>query len=215
MITGFNQDVVHKGKVYHVQTEDRGLDNPVIETLIYAGGEILASKKTSYKELVEHGYEEAKLAALLEQQHRRIVVDIKLGKYSKEPVETFGQGLISSKSLDEVILEYLTSESEGEKLVAEILDQSPYVAGERGWVHLKVQTDITRTHLPGASVSVRLAASDGHGAELYRGSTGPDGLCNASFLLPPVEGNAVVVIQVTHAQGSFQTKSLITKRSPR
>jgi len=44
MITGFNQDVTFKNKVYHVQTEDRGKSNPVIESLIYVGGEILASK---------------------------------------------------------------------------------------------------------------------------------------------------------------------------
>ena len=79
MITGFNQDVTYKGKVYHVQTEDRGKANPVIETLIYVGGEILSSKKTSYEDLLQEGYDEAKLMARLEQQHRRVVVDIKLG----------------------------------------------------------------------------------------------------------------------------------------
>ena len=43
MITGFNSDVKYRGLVYHVQTEDKGAENPLIETLIYKGGEILAS----------------------------------------------------------------------------------------------------------------------------------------------------------------------------
>ena len=42
VITGFNSDVKYRGLVYHVQTEDKGQVNPLIETLIYRGGEILA-----------------------------------------------------------------------------------------------------------------------------------------------------------------------------
>jgi len=38
MITGFNTDVKHGAKVYHVQTEDKGRNNPKIETLVYVGG---------------------------------------------------------------------------------------------------------------------------------------------------------------------------------
>ena len=40
VITGFNTDVKYRGTVYHVQTEDKGAANPLIETLIYKGGEI-------------------------------------------------------------------------------------------------------------------------------------------------------------------------------
>jgi hypothetical protein len=50
VITGFNTDIKHNEKVYHIQTEDKGLQNPYIESLVYVGGEILASKKTSYAE---------------------------------------------------------------------------------------------------------------------------------------------------------------------
>ena len=38
MITGFNTDVKYKGTVFHVQTEDKGVANPIIESLIYKGG---------------------------------------------------------------------------------------------------------------------------------------------------------------------------------
>ena len=48
MITGFNTDVEYNGRIYHVQTEDRGSSNPVIESLVYAGGEVLASVRTPY-----------------------------------------------------------------------------------------------------------------------------------------------------------------------
>ena len=38
MITGYNTDVRHGNRIFHVQTEDKGLGNPKIETLIYVGG---------------------------------------------------------------------------------------------------------------------------------------------------------------------------------
>ena len=52
MITGFNTDVEHEGVVYHVQTEDKGLKSPLLLSLVYVGGTILASKRTPYDDLV-------------------------------------------------------------------------------------------------------------------------------------------------------------------
>lgn len=212
MITGFNQDVSYRGKVYHVQTEDRGLSNPVIETLIYVGGEILASLKTPYGELLKEGYDEARVAALLEQQHKKVVVDVRLGKYAKEKApQSFGEGIITSRSLDEVILEYLTSESEGEKLQVEVLDQSPLVEGERGWFNLRATTNISGSPLAGASVEVVLVGSDGRKARLFSGKTGAEGLCTATFPIPPGSGGAVVLLEVVHDRGTFSQKALVTR----
>ncbi len=47
MITGFNTDVEYEGRVFHVQTEDKGRTNPVVESLVYSGGEIVASRRAS------------------------------------------------------------------------------------------------------------------------------------------------------------------------
>ena len=51
MLVGYNTNVPFKGNMYHIQTEDNGLGNPVIITLLYHKGTILASKKISYAEL--------------------------------------------------------------------------------------------------------------------------------------------------------------------
>ncbi len=212
MITGFNQDVVYQGKVYHVQTEDRGLANPIIETLIYVGGEILASKKTSYASLVESAPDEKKIAALLEQQHKKVVVDVRLGKYAKDTgPAAFGEGIISPRSLDEVILDYLTSESEGERLSVEVLDQSPFVAAERGWFQVRAKTDISGTPLKGAAVCVDLVSADGARQRLFSGTTGAEGLCSAAFQIPAVAGSAVVLLEVSHERGTFSHKALVTR----
>ena len=56
VITGFNTDIEHDGVVYHVQTEDKGLDSPIILSLVYAGGTILASKRSPYEDLIAAGF---------------------------------------------------------------------------------------------------------------------------------------------------------------
>lgn len=87
MITGFNTDIKHNDKVYHVQTEDKGVGNPYIESLVYVGGEILASKKTSYAEQLKTGIDDKWIGGLMEQQHRTMIAAIKRGRFD-QPADT-------------------------------------------------------------------------------------------------------------------------------
>ena len=80
MITGFNTDIEHDGVIYHVQTEDKGLDSPIILSLVYAGGTILASKRSPYKDLIAEGFSDEVLAERLKRQHRLICAAIHSGR---------------------------------------------------------------------------------------------------------------------------------------
>ena len=80
MITGFNTDIEHDGVVYHVQTEDKGLDSPIILSLVYVGGTILASKRSPYVDLIEQGFSDEVLAERLKRQHKLICAAINSGR---------------------------------------------------------------------------------------------------------------------------------------
>ncbi|HEV8203060.1 MAG TPA: hypothetical protein VGP98_02415, partial [Pyrinomonadaceae bacterium] len=80
MITGFNTDIEHEGVVYHVQTEDKGLDSPIILSLVYVGGTILASKRSPYQDLIATGFSDEVLAERLKRQHRLICAAINSGR---------------------------------------------------------------------------------------------------------------------------------------
>jgi len=80
VITGFNTDIEHNGVVYHVQTEDKGLETPIILSLVYAGGTILASKRSPYQDLIAEGYSDELLAERLKRQHRLICAAIHSGR---------------------------------------------------------------------------------------------------------------------------------------
>ncbi|HTO87526.1 MAG TPA: hypothetical protein VMR54_08355 [Thermoanaerobaculia bacterium] len=81
MITGFNTDVKHKNRVFHIQTEDKGEGNPYVESLVYVGGEILATKRTSYAEVVKAGRDDHAIQDLMEQQHRTMIAAIQRGRF--------------------------------------------------------------------------------------------------------------------------------------
>jgi hypothetical protein len=80
VITGFNTDIEHDGVVYHVQTEDKGLDTPIILSLVYSGGAILASKRSPYEDLIAEGFSDEVLSERLKRQHRLICAAIHSGR---------------------------------------------------------------------------------------------------------------------------------------
>jgi hypothetical protein len=153
-LTGFNHNVTHRGKVYHVQTEDSGIANPHIITHLFVGGNIIASKRTSYANIVKAERISEIVRDLMEEQHKEMLRNLVSGLYdsvqtrpaairpeptpapaevpptSSDPgpkraapsaadgskgagTETgFGEGLISGRSLDEVILSYLAGKGD-------------------------------------------------------------------------------------------------------
>ncbi len=80
-VTGFNHNIKHKGKVYHVQTEDSGVSNPHIITHLFVGGNILASKKTSYADIVNTENLPELVKEMMEEQHKEMLRNLIGGTY--------------------------------------------------------------------------------------------------------------------------------------
>ncbi|MBI3180878.1 MAG: hypothetical protein HYZ28_01905 [Myxococcales bacterium] len=80
-VTGFNHNIKHKGKVYHVQTEDSGVNNPHIITHLFVGGNILATKKTSYSDILNAESLPEVVRELMEEQHKEMLRNLINGVY--------------------------------------------------------------------------------------------------------------------------------------
>jgi septum formation inhibitor-activating ATPase MinD len=125
MIPGFNHNIRYRGVLYHIQTEDSGIENPVVTTLLYKGGTILSSKRTSYSDIVNSDKMEEVVKEIMKEQHKLMLFDLKNGVFEKAGKEAvadtkkeevvFGDSVISEKSLDEVILDYLAAEDTDSK----------------------------------------------------------------------------------------------------
>jgi len=120
MLIGYNTNISYKDKIYHIQTEDSGLKNPVIVTLLYSKGAILASKKTSYEHILDDPDFKDKVRKLMKAQHKIMIKELLAGKYtgeytaeevSEETVEQPGEETETknqiTKSLDDILLNYI------------------------------------------------------------------------------------------------------------
>jgi hypothetical protein len=85
VLTGFNTDFKFKGQTYHAQTEDNGVDNPVVVTLLYLKGAILSSKKTSYSDLLGEEAFQGKLMEIMKSQHRNMMKSVLTGQFEEGP----------------------------------------------------------------------------------------------------------------------------------
>lgn len=83
MVVGFNHNFRYQGEVYHIQTEDSGVKSPNIVTLLYQGGTILASKKTSYADIARIDNLEQVVEELMKEQHKNMLRSLKAGEFDE------------------------------------------------------------------------------------------------------------------------------------
>lgn len=237
MITGFNTDIKHNEKVYHVQTEDKGVGNPYIESLVYVGGEILASKKTSYAEQLKSGVDEKWIGGLMEQQHRTMIAAIKRGRFDqpadttqsspRPSMPTLAQesGVVfeeaagapvtigEEKTLDQVIIDYLASEAESEHLELALLNQLEFFAGAAIELRVAARKSLSQAPIPAAAIEVKVISTVEAPRVIFRGKTAADGTTIIRCTIPLFrEGTAAVIISAQSPIGSDEVKQLVKRR---
>ncbi|HXT61415.1 MAG TPA: hypothetical protein VN696_00125 [Pyrinomonadaceae bacterium] len=163
MITGYNTDVEYGGIVYHVQTEDKGLQTPIILSLVYSGGAILASKRSPYDDLIAGGFDQAMLVERLQRQHKLICAAINAGRI--EDLKRMGErptgaletataadaapvddaedkadpeGMAPTQPLQTAGERFSTSDDVGEALTLTLLDEKQMRAGESITLRIEV-----------------------------------------------------------------------------
>jgi hypothetical protein len=291
MITGYNTDVRHGEVVFHVQTEDKGVSNPYIESLVYVGGQVLASKRASYAEMIAEGKEEKDILALMDHQHRTMIAAIRHGKLDGKlaslaasrvtgamPVATPPTGmqpvvvrhrsgpspLVSpppapavpsevgetvartlsggetvarpaaaaatatpetplepiaarparptgpERTLDQVILEYLTSEADQEQLVLLLEEERDLALGARATLVLRATSSKTGQAVAGTQVSVRMISTVVEPRVLATGRTDDRGMLALGFDIPQLgRGTSALIINAVSAIGRAELKHLL------
>lgn len=133
MVVGFNHNVVYKGEMFHIQTEDSGIANPHIITLLYRGGTIISSKKTSYADIIKIENLEQVVEDLMKEQHKDMLRRLKAAEFDGRlfgsqpqasaapatpatpvtpPQNASAPTQKPTQSLDEIILEYLITDDD-------------------------------------------------------------------------------------------------------
>ena len=86
-ILGYNHNVRHRGLLFHVQTEDSGVDNPHIFTHLFHSGVIISTRKLQY----DRGSAEEVVKALMQAQHKASLRELKAGTFDEKISSYLGE----------------------------------------------------------------------------------------------------------------------------
>ena len=90
MLSGFNTNFRYRGVLFHVQTEDSGLENPHVITHLFHGGNIMVSVKQDYSQLLSEDDLEKSVKKLMEGQHKKILKQLSRGELDGTIFERLG-----------------------------------------------------------------------------------------------------------------------------
>jgi hypothetical protein len=226
VLTGYNTDIDYAGTVYHVQTEDKGRSNPIVESLVYASGEILYSRRTPYHDLVEQAVEPQAVAAIMERQHRSIVDAIGGGRLHQlmsrdEEVASDddttivrprqGAAPVSDASLDQVIVDYLQAQRGRAHLVLQAVREHDFAYGARARVAISALDSQSNSPMQGVEIVVLFkSTAEPHRVLLAQGVTGPDGQFRDEVALPAYNGGTSAIIVSGRSElGQSEIKHLV------
>ncbi len=81
-VLGFNNNVRHRGRIFHIQTEDSGVRFPRIVTHLFAdGGRIIKTTKTDYSEHLTRDDLATVVRSLMKDQHKAMFVSLRAGEF--------------------------------------------------------------------------------------------------------------------------------------
>lgn len=87
---GYNHNIPHRGRLYHVQTEDSGLAKSHIFTHVFYDGTIVASNKVDYKLKLESENLDAVIIALMQDSHKSMIRQLRSGTFDEKIVKFIG-----------------------------------------------------------------------------------------------------------------------------
>ena len=99
---GYNHNIPHRGRLYHVQTEDSGVDKAHIFTHIFYDGTIISSRKVDYQDKVEPGVDVSDLGpiiiGLMQDSHKTMIKSLRHGDFDEKIVAVIGEHPVADNS---------------------------------------------------------------------------------------------------------------------
>jgi hypothetical protein len=195
MLFGHNTNVKVSEITYHVQTEDRGVTNALIDTTVYFHGRVLHRRTNNYFDLLPlNAKSEQALKQRLDDQHASVVDELRTGAlHLPLPQET--------KSPTAAVPKVLT-------LV--LINSKTWLAGKRATLDVSVQNRESGEAVNHARIVARIdGAAD---SKEFKTETGIDGRARLEFEMPRVSGaDPALVIEAMHGDAKghlrFQLKA--------
>jgi hypothetical protein len=210
MLFGHNTDVKAGDSVYHVQTEDRGTENALIDTTVYCRGRVLHRRTNNYIDLLPlDPAREELVRKRIDDQHRNVTEEIRNGALHLVPPPAPVRESPAGESKAAVPAH--ASAPVAPALAVELTNAKSWLAGKRAKLHVAVRKQQNGDVLAGALVTARI---DGAAAVTeFSTETGPDGQARLEFEMPRLTGaEPALVIEATQADAKAQLKFQLKAR---
>ena len=209
MIYGHNSNVKVAANTFHVQTEDRGEANSLIDTTVYCQGRVLHRRTNNYSDLLPLNADRTQALKLrLDDQHAMVMEEIRSGvlqlalPVAPPPAVAKVSAAVAAPS---------TAQSGGvgnasgaaAKLEVQILNPKAWLSGKH--VTLQIQVRENGTGVAKAKVRVQFEGS----AEVtdFTGETAPNGKTQIEFDMPRLSGgDAAMIIRAEAKQAQGQLR---------
>ena len=189
MLFGHNTNVKVGEITYHVQTEDRGAANALIDTTVYFHGRVLHRRTNNYFDLLPlNAKSEPALKQRLDEQHRAVVEELRTGalhlplpRETKSPADA---NVSNAASVPKV-------------LTLVLINSRTWLAGKRATLDVSVQNRESGEAVNHARIVARVeGAAD---SKEFKTETGIDGRAQLEFDMPRVSGaEPALVIEAMH-----------------
>jgi hypothetical protein len=183
MSSGFNTDIQVNGRVFHVQTEDRGPECLVIDTALYHSGQVLYRHSVNYEHFAKSlEFNAQDLRERVEEQHRCVIEDLQMGV------------------LDAEIAAGLEKASRPSGIQVQLVNTKSWLSA--GEVSLELETVRRRDLSPESGVQVEVTLEGAGSDTTYRGRSDDCGRVLLRFPLATVgRDDLTLVIKASHESG--------------
>jgi hypothetical protein len=210
MLFGHNSNVKVGETVYHLQTEDRGTANALIDTTVYCQGRVLHRRTNNYFDLLplDAGREEL-LRKRIDEQHRTISEEIRSGALHLVPPPVPSQENAAAKKKADSAPH--SNQAPTPALAVELVNAKSWLAGKRANLHVAVRQKQNGDAIPRALVTARIDGA----VEIteFSTETGADGQARLEFEMPRLSGaEPALVIEATQADSKGQLKFQLRAR---
>ena len=159
-LLGYNTNVRHLGKLFHIQTEDSGIDHPHVITHLFTEGTILGTKKTSYKDQLDVENVEEIVRQLMREQHKAMFIALREGEHDATAAKILGDAFLAPTEETEPVTEQEQSESQP------LESQPPETIVARGGVQIISPAAMDRSSKP-ASDALKEPPKEAHGRSIF------------------------------------------------
>jgi hypothetical protein len=157
MVFGHNTNITVAGMTFHVQTEDRGITNALIDTTVYCRGRVLHRRTNSYFDLLPLDLEREKTLKLrVTDQHQGILAELRSGALQLAPPPAFPAARPTPVAVVPIANSTAAPVASANTIALELLNAKSWLSGRHASLDIAVRLKDGGAALIGATVTARI-----------------------------------------------------------